>query len=86
MSKTVNISMSEADLAKIDAFCLSHDLTRSKFMVEAALEKTWVEDMANGLLCINTYLRRADGGKLIGEEDTALLKKALEKLKGVGVV
>lgn len=85
MSKTVNISMSEKDLKRIDEYCLIHNLTRSKFMLAASLQTIYAEDIANGLLLVNTYLRRAEDGKrIVNAEDRKLLEKALEYLGGVG--
>lgn len=80
--KLVNISVNEEDLKKIDAYCMAHNLTRSKFMLESSIEKVFVEDMANGLLMINKYLRKADGGSVLGE-DKELLERAVELLGGM---
>lgn len=53
MSKTITISMSENDIKNIDTYCTMHELTRSKFMVQASLEKVQQEFIANyfGMLC-----------------------------------
>lgn len=76
MTKTINISVTEADLRRLDDYCVLHNLTRSKFMLEASLEKVYVEDMANGLLMMNKYLGKVKDDSLISDDDRALLERA----------
>lgn len=80
-TKTINISVNEKDLKKIDDYCACHNLTRSKFMLQSSIEKCYVEDMANGLLLVNRYLRKSNGGSVLGD-DKKLLERAVELLGG----
>lgn len=45
MTKTINISMSEEDLEKVDLYCTKHALTRSKAFVQAMLDKVAMDDI-----------------------------------------
>lgn len=80
--KTINISISENDLKKIDDYCTCHNLTRSKFLLSSAIEKVYVEEMANSLLLANQYLRNVAGKDAIQEEDREMIEKALNLMRG----
>ena len=82
MAKTIGISMSESDIRKIDQYCMAHSLVRSKFMVQAALEKVYVADMADGLILFNQYYKKVFDGSVLTEEDSKLLEQAVMLLKG----
>lgn len=69
MTKAVNISVSDGDLADIDMYCSMHNITRSKFFVQSALEKVQVEHIANSLILISGYLDRIESGEVISEDD-----------------
>ena len=45
MTKTINISMSEEDLERVDLYCTKHALTRSKAFVQAMLDKVAMDDI-----------------------------------------
>lgn len=85
MSKVINISINENDLGDIDTYCTMHNLTRSKFFVQSALEKVQIEHMANGLILISGYLDKLDEGILTDEEKNDL-KAVLRVYKGVSYV
>ena len=80
--KTINISITENDLKKIDVYCTCHNLTRSKFLQNSAIEKVYVEDLANNLLLANQYLRDVAGKDVIEEEDREMIEKALNLMRG----
>lgn len=77
MTKTISISMSENDIQMIDQYCMAHSLTRSKFMVQTAIEQIFVERMADGLLLLNKYYKKATDGTVLTPEDKELLEKAM---------
>lgn len=79
--KTINISLSENDLKRIDDYCTCHNLTRSKFLLHSALEKVYVEDLANNLLLANQYLRNVAEKDVIEEEDRKMIEKALNLMR-----
>lgn len=85
MIKTINISISDADLTRIDNYCLAHNLTRSKFMLQATIQALEVEEMANAtrLLyhCLDEYKR---DGKL-GEHDEAQMERLETMIRGFGM-
>ena len=71
--KTINISLSAGDLADIDTYCDLHTLTRSKFFVQAALEKVQVEHLSNSLILLTGYmdkLERVSEGKIKFDKET----------------
>lgn len=70
--KTINISLSAGDLADIDTYCDIHTLTRSKFFVQAALEKVQTEHLANSLILLTGYMDKIDklsDGKIKPDKD-----------------
>lgn len=70
--KTINISLSAGDLADIDTYCDIHTLTRSKFIVQAALEKVQTEHLANSLILLTGYmdkLEKFSDGKIKPDKD-----------------
>lgn len=69
MSKTITISMSEDDIKNIDTYCTMHELTRSKFMVQAALEKVQQESVANTLVMLCDYLSKTGKLDILSEND-----------------
>lgn len=83
MVKKINISVQEKDLKKIDDYCKIHNLTRSQFMVECSIEKTFIEDMANGFIILNKYLGKLDYNKVLEEGDRKLLEHAMELFNGL---
>ena len=80
--KTVNISMSEEDLKKIDDYCACHNLTRSKFMLSSAIEKVYVENLADSLLLANQYLCKVAEKEVIEQQDKEMLEQALKLIRG----
>lgn len=80
--KTINISISENDLKRIDNYCTCHNLTRSKFLLSSAIEKVYVEDLANTLLLANQYLKNIAGKDVLDQEDKEMLEKALNLMRG----
>lgn len=80
----ISISMTEGDLADIDTYCTMHSLTRSKFMVQAALEKVQVEHLINSLILLTGYAERFERqAKLEGKADLEELKRLDELIKFV---
>lgn len=69
MSKTITISMSENDIKNIDTYCTMHELTRSKFMVQASLEKVQQESVANSLIMLCDYLNKTGKLDILSEKD-----------------
>ena len=69
MSKVLTISMAENDLKEIDAYCTMHELTRSKFMVQSALEKVQQESVANSLIMLCDYLSKTGNLDILSEKD-----------------
>lgn len=82
MSKTITISMSENDLADIDSYCTMHELTRSKFFVQSALEKVGFSRLVDSMILLNGYLDRLDRGQVLDEEDRKMLKDVLRYYSG----
>lgn len=58
--KTINISLSAGDLADIDTYCDMHTLTRSKFFVQAALEKVQAEHLVNSMILLIGYIDKLE--------------------------
>lgn len=73
----VNISMSDEDIRNIDAYCNAHNLTRSKFMVQCALDKIQVEQVANCLSLISAYLSKTDIDGVLSDDDKMVLHYAV---------
>lgn len=85
MTKTINISVTDADLTRIDKYCMAHNLTRSKFMLQATVQALEVEEMANAtrLLyhCMDEFRRE---GKL-DDYDEAQMDRLETMLRGFGM-
>lgn len=82
--KTIGVSVNKGDLADIDTYCTMHNLTRSKFFVQAALEKVQVEHLANALIFISGYLDKVDENK-VSEADRKQLQQIIEFYRGCNV-
>ena len=76
MTKTISMSINDGDLADINTYCTMHNLSRSKFFIQSALEKIQVEHVANGLILISGYLDRNENNVLT-EEDKKNLRDLL---------
>ena len=84
MSKTISISLSERDLAEIDNYCTMHELTRSKFFVQSAIEKVGFSHLVDSLILMNGYLDRIDRNESLDEKDRKLLREIAEYYAGGG--
>ena len=85
MLKTVNISVTEEDLERIDKYCMAHNLTRSKFMLQSTIQALEVEQMANATRLLYQSLDRyRETGKL-DESDTQELKTLEQLIRGYGI-
>lgn len=82
MSKSINVSMSEKDLEKIDVYCTMHEITRSKFLVQCALEKVYVADLADGILLLNQVLTKANKECALSDEDRNMLETVSKLVNG----
>lgn len=82
-TKNICITINAKDLKSIDDYCTVHSMTRSKFLLQSALEKVWTENIADGLLLLNQYFSRANSKEFLEKEDRELLEKAAALLKGV---
>lgn len=81
MNKTINISLNDGDLADIDTYCTMHNLTRSKFFVQSALEKVQQSHIADSLILLNGYLDKIDCGEFMSEGDLRDLSDITRVLK-----
>lgn len=86
MTKTINISIKDADLERIDRYCACHNLTRSKYFLQCVLQSLDVEEMANNTLLLYHLLDKyAKTGKLSKQEIKTLnsMSELLATIKGV---
>lgn len=85
MTKTINISIKDADLQRIDRYCACHNLTRSKYFLQCVLQALDVEEMANNTLLLYHLLDKyAKTGKLTKQEIKTLnsMSELLATIKG----
>lgn len=81
MLKTVNISVTEEDLKQIDDYCNAHNLARSKFFVQTAVQAIEVSRLANATVLLNQVLRQYQEKGLVDEADAKILD-AIEAVMG----
>lgn len=81
MLKTVNISMTEEDLEAIDRYCMAHNLTRSKFMLQSTLQALDVERLYNATVIMNQALQEYKDKGIVEADDVKLLD-AVETIMG----
>ena len=83
MTKTINVSMSENDAREIDLFCKAHNLTRSKFLVQCALQCMYAEQTRDAVKYLGNQLMkiRLEGG--LETADIKRLESMCEMLGGV---
>lgn len=85
MVKTINISITDEDLERVDKYCLAHNLTRSKFMLQSTIQALEVEEMSNATrLLYHTLEKFRNDGKLdeCDEKDMARLETMI---RGFGI-
>ena len=82
MSKTITISLSERDLAEIDNYCTMHELTRSKFFVQSAIEKVGFSHLVDSMILLNGYLDKIDNNEVLEEKDRKLLREIAQYYAG----
>lgn len=82
-TKTINISISENDLRKIDDYCTCHNLTRSKFLLSSAIEKIHNEEISNSLLLLNQYVRVIAKKNVLDENDVLVVEKILDLIRNI---
>lgn len=82
-TKTINISMDTEDLREIDLYCMCHNLTRSKFMVQCAIQSLEMEKVYNATVVLNGTLSRLAEKGYIDEKDKSVVEavKVLERAK-----
>lgn len=73
--------MTEEDVEAIDRYCMAHNLTRSKFMVQSALQALEVEKLYNATVLMNKTLQEYKEKGFVDTEDTKLLD-ALQTIMG----
>lgn len=81
MTKTINISMSEEDLEKVDMYCTKHALTRSKAFVQAMLDKVAVDDIEAFVRIMAHY---SVTNEKLTRKDKKMIADALELLTAMG--
>lgn len=82
MTKTINISVSNDDLAKIDDYCMTHNLSRSKLFLQSALEKVEISNMISNLEIIASVLASSAVKNVLSDDDLKRLQSALTMVKG----
>ena len=76
-TKIITISMTEEDLKEIDLYCMAHNLTRSKFMVQSAVQALEVEKVCNATMRLNKLLLEYSKKGYLEKDDL----KALDAIK-----
>lgn len=76
-TKIINISMDAEDLKEIDLYCMAHNLTRSKFMVQSAVQALEVEKVCNATMRLNKLLLEYSKKGYLEKDDL----KALDAIK-----
>lgn len=82
MTKTINISVSNDDLAKIDDYCMTHNLSRSKLFLQSVLEKVEISNMISNLEVIASVLASGAVKNVLSDDDLKRLQSALTMVKG----
>lgn len=81
MTKTINISMSEEDLEKIDTYCTKHALTRSKAFVQAMLDKVAMDEIGAFMRIMAHY---SVTNEKLTRKDKKLMADALKLMNDMG--
>lgn len=85
MTKTINISLSETDLERIDKYCLAHSLTRSKFMLQATIQALEVEEMANATRLLYHCMEEFRRDGKMDSYDESQMERLENMLRGFGM-
>lgn len=81
MTKTINISMSDEDLERVDLYCTKHALTRSKAFVQAMLDKVAVDDIEAFMRIMAHY---SVTNEKLTRKDKKMIADALELMTTMG--
>ena len=81
MTKTINISMSEEDLERVDLYCTKHALTRSKAFVQAMLDKVAMDDIEAFMRIMAHY---SVTNEKLTRKDKKMIADALELMTRMG--
>lgn len=82
MAKIISISVNDEDLKRVDDYCMAHNLTRSKFVWQAAIEKVDVSDLVDYMSVISNVLSKSQNKTCIDEKDLDEIRLALKMIKG----
>lgn len=82
-TKIITISMNAEDLKEIDLYCMAHNLTRSKFMVQCAIQSLEMEKVYNATVVLNRTLSGLAEKGYIDAKDKSVIEavKVLERAK-----
>lgn len=82
MTKIISISVKDEDLRRVDDYCQAHNLTRSTFVWQAAIEKIQISDLVDSMSIISNVLSKAQNKTCIDEKDLDEIRLALKMIKG----
>jgi len=82
MSKIISISVNDEDLRRVDDFCHAHNLTRSTFVWQSAIEKIAVSDLVDSMSVISNVLSKYQDKSCIDQKDLDEIRLALKMIKG----
>ena len=85
MIKTVNISLESSDLEAIDKYCLAHNLTRSKFMLQSTIQALEVERLANATRLLYQSLDKFRETGKVDREGCEELERLETLIRGYGI-
>lgn len=82
MAKIISISVNDEDLRRVDDYCQAHNLTRSTFVWQSAIEKIQISDLVDSMSVISNVLSKAQNKTCIDEKDLDEIRLALKMIKG----
>lgn len=82
MTKIISISVKDEDLRRVDDYCQAHNLTRSTFVWQSAIEKIQISDLVDSMSIISNVLSKAQNKTCIDEKDLDEIRLALKMIKG----
>lgn len=82
MSKIISISVNNEDLRRVDDYCQAHNLTRSTFVWQSAIEKIQISDLVDCMTVISNVLSKSQNKAGIDEKDLDEIRLALKMIKG----
>lgn len=82
MSKVISISVNDEDLRRVDDYCQAHNLTRSTFVWQSAIEKIQISDLVDCMTVVSNVLSKAQNQTCIDEKDLDEIRLALKMIKG----